>query len=114
VDFHNVQDLQQFEELLRRVKTALEINEDSIRSLMALNDKLRQLSSDGDKSLWIQVDVEAEQQLAIFGRYKRNVETLLQNVHGRASLVGVSDIQVGTRADDSGCSSTMYLTSRTP
>lgn len=87
VNFQSVQDLQQFEELLRRVKTALEINEDSIRSLMALNDKLRQLSSDADKSLWIQVDVEAEQQLAVFGRHKRNIEALLQNVHGRASLL---------------------------
>ena len=97
------------------MKTALEINEDSIRSLIALNDKLRQLSSDEDKSLWIQVEVEAEQQLAIFGRHKRNVEALLQNVHGRASLVGVSDIyRLGIGADDSGCSSTMYLTSRTP
>ncbi|KAF8244822.1 hypothetical protein K440DRAFT_608859 [Wilcoxina mikolae CBS 423.85] len=88
VDFEDVQDLQRFEELLRRVKTALEINEDSIRSLRALNDKLRDLAGE-ESSLasWSEVDIEAEQQLAIVARHKRNFDTLLKNVHGRAQLL---------------------------
>ncbi|KAF8537931.1 hypothetical protein BDD12DRAFT_886648 [Trichophaea hybrida] len=88
VDFEDVQDLQRFEELLRRVKTSLEINEDSIRSLKALNDKLRDLAEE-ESSLasWSEVDIEAEQQLAIVARHKRNFDTLLKNVHGRAQLL---------------------------
>lgn len=88
VDFKDVQDLQRFEELLRRVKTALEINEDSIRSLKALNNKLRDLAGvESSPASWSEIDIEAEQQLATVARHKRNFDTLLKNVHGRAQLV---------------------------
>ncbi|KAI5848788.1 hypothetical protein BZA05DRAFT_402713 [Tricharina praecox] len=91
VDFQDVQDLQRLEELLRRVKTAIEVNSDSIRSLKALNNKLRELSSatTGGMTLaaWSEVDIEASQQLAILESHKRNFESLLQNVHGRSQLL---------------------------
>ena len=91
VDFQDVQDLQRLEELLRRVKTAIEVNSDSIRSLKALNSKLWELSSstEGGMTLaaWNEVDIEASQQLAILESHKRNFESLLQNVHGRSQLL---------------------------
>lgn len=91
VDFQDVQDLQRLEELLRRVKTAIEVNSDSIRSLKALNNKLQDLAAaiDGGMTLaaWSEVDIEASQQLAILESHKRNFESLLQNVHGRSQLL---------------------------
>ena len=88
VDFNDVQALQRFEENLRRVKAALEVNEDSIRSLKSLNDKLHKLVGDGHGSMasWCEIDSEVEQQLAIIDRHKRNFESLLQSVRGRAAL----------------------------
>lgn len=86
VDFNDVQDLQRFEELLRAIKTALEINEDSIKSLQALNNKLHKMQGTS-LAFWSEVDIEAEQQLAKISRHKRNFQALLKNVHGRAQLL---------------------------
>lgn len=90
VGFEDVQNLQRLEELLRRVKTALDINEDSIRSLRSLNTALRHHAlphTNCSTAAWAAVDLEAEQQLAILAAHKRNFVTLLENVHGRGQLV---------------------------
>lgn len=89
VDFDDVQKLQRFEENLRRVRAALEVNEDSIRSVKALNEKLHELMEDdhSSKGSFCEIDAEAEQQLTIINRHKRNFESLLQNVRGRAALL---------------------------
>jgi Mg2+ and Co2+ transporter CorA len=86
VDFKNVQDMQRLEELIRSIKTALEINEDCIKSLQSLNNKLYKLQTLSLGS-WHEVDNEAEQHLARISLHKRNFETLLGNVHGRAQLL---------------------------
>jgi Mg2+ and Co2+ transporter CorA len=86
VDFRNVQDMQRLEELIRSIKTALEINEDSLKSLQSLNNKLHKLQRTSSAS-WNEVDIEAEQHLARISLYKRNFETLLGNVHGRSQLL---------------------------
>jgi hypothetical protein len=85
-----VQNLQRLEELLRRVKVALDINEDSIRSLRSLNATLRHHAPGHaacSTAAWAAVDLEAEQQLAILAGHKRNFSALLENVHGRAQLM---------------------------
>ena len=90
VGFEDVQNLQRLEELLRRVKVALDINEDSIRSLRSLNSALRHHAlphTDCSTAAWAAVDLEAEQQLAILAGHKRNFAALLENVHGRGQLV---------------------------
>jgi hypothetical protein len=90
VDFEDVQALQRLEELLRRVKIALDINEDAIRSLRSLNTTLRGLAPPHAAcapAAWAAVDLEAEQQLAILAGHKRNFTALLENVHGRGQLM---------------------------
>jgi len=90
VEFRSVQILQKFEERVQMFKTALEINEDIITSLKALNLDLWELASVQDqegKIAWRSVNVSLEQQLADILRHKRNVDCLIAQIQGRSRLV---------------------------
>jgi hypothetical protein len=90
VEFLSVQILQKFEERVQMFKTALEINEDIITSLKALNSDLWEFASVQDqegKIAWRGVNASLEQQLADILRHKRNVDCLIAQVQGRSRLV---------------------------
>ncbi|KAF8537790.1 hypothetical protein BDD12DRAFT_845248 [Trichophaea hybrida] len=90
VEFRNVQILQKFEERVQMFKTALEINEDIITSLKALNSDLWEFTSNKDldgKIAWCHINTSLEQLLADILRHKRNVDCLLTQVQGRSRLL---------------------------
>ncbi|KAF8250381.1 hypothetical protein K440DRAFT_659399 [Wilcoxina mikolae CBS 423.85] len=90
VEFRSVQILQKFEERVQMFKTALEINEDILTSLKALNSDLWEFTSDKDldgKIAWRNVNTSLEQLLADILRHKRNVDCLLNQVQGRSRLL---------------------------
>jgi len=90
VEFRSVQILQKFEERVQMFKAALEINEDIIMSLKALNSDLWEFASVQDqvgKIAWRSVNASLEQQLADILRHKRNVDYLISQVQGRSRLV---------------------------
>jgi hypothetical protein len=90
VEFLSVQILQKFEERVQLFKTALEVNEDIILSLKALNSDLWEFASVQDqdgKIAWRYLNTSLEQQLADILRHKRNVDRLLVQIQGRSRLV---------------------------
>jgi len=90
VEFRSVQILQKFEVHVRLFKTALEINEDIITSLKALNSDLRELATVQDqdgKIAWRSVNASLEQQQADILCHKRNVDCLISQIQGRSQLV---------------------------
>lgn len=89
VRFEMVQDLQKFEEIAQQFQTALEVNEEVVKTLRALNDKLHKFSQDPNEGevSWQMFDNSLQQYLSQTLLQKRSVETLLKRIRGRAELV---------------------------
>lgn len=88
IEFRSAQVLQRFEEIVRHCKASLEVNEDTMRSLQALNTDLRGFEPGSHPQInWHTVNTTLEQHLQDISRYKRNVDVLLHKIQGRARLV---------------------------